>query len=117
MFILKLFKFEMTNEDNQREISKIINDSIIIEFLFPNLKMSSFNIPCFSNPNSISEDGPLPKHQDTVESFLKVFNSPHTSQLKRDIELRCKELLLEEYNKAEKTKKMVFFLDLFLAKW
>jgi hypothetical protein len=69
------------------------------------LKLGGFNLPCFSSGQNSK---PIEKNQSqfnsSCEGFLKFLNSPDFSQAKKDIEIRTKQLLLDEFEKSEKAK-------------
>jgi hypothetical protein len=100
IFILKLFKFELTSEESQKEVAKLLNDQQIISFLFPNLKPKLLNLPCFSSNQLTAKEKPESWEQSqemnkSVEIFLKVFNTDHFSDAKKKIDLQCQAALLE----------------------
>lgn len=100
MFVLKLFKFELVNEESQKEVVNLLGDQVVVNFLFPNLKGKLLSLPCFSS-NQIQRDTISPT-TDTVadpgkspEIFLKIFNTEEFVQTKQKADLRCQELLQE----------------------
>lgn len=92
VFILKLFKYDLTNLESQKAAGHIINNELLLDFLFPDLKLNSFNIPCFSSNQSSSQNKNVDKnnsvYNNTCEAFLKFLNNEDMNQIKKDIELK-----------------------------
>lgn len=109
IFILKLLKFELVNEDSQKEVARLLNDQQMITFLFPNLKNKLLSLPCFSS-NTLSSkekmEAEIPTIEQTksVEVFLKVFNTDAYNDIKKKIELTCQASLLEMQKSARVNK-------------
>lgn len=109
MFILKLLKFELVNEDSQKEVARLLNDQQMITFLFPNLKSKLLTLPCFSSntlttKEKMETDIPPIEQTKSVEVFLKVFNTDAYNDIKKKIELTCQTSLLEMQKSARVNK-------------
>lgn len=100
MFVIKLFKFELVNEESQKEVARLLGDAVVINFLFPNLKGKLLSLPCFSS-NQLTRDTISPTSDTAAdpgkspEIFLKIFNTEEFMQTKQKADLRCQELLQE----------------------
>jgi len=107
IFILKLFKFELVNEECQKEVARLANDQQIITFLFPNLKPKLLNLPCFTSEKLKDKPESSEAMSQSVEVFLKIFNTDHYSDIKKKIELTCQGSLLEMQKSARVNKTKV----------
>ena len=108
ILILKLLKYELVNEDSQKEVARLLNDQQIIQFLFPNLKAKLLNLPCFST-EKLKDNKPESNDSSSqsVEIFLKVFNTDHFNDIKKRIDLTCQSGLLEMQKAARVNKTKV----------
>ena len=111
ILILKLFKFELVNEECQKEVARLVNDPQIISFLFPNLKPKLLNLPCFTSDKLKDKPEVNEAMSQSVEVFLKVFNTDHYSDIKKKIELTCQGCLLEMQKSARVNKTKVTRAD------
>lgn len=105
-----MFKHEMVNEDLQKEAANLIDNYTIINFLFPGLKSSGFQLPCFQSYQNKEDSKIEITEGDTCEVFLKLFNENRMKGAKKEIELRSRKSLLNCLNETTKNKAMVIFV-------
>jgi hypothetical protein len=101
------------NEESQKEIARLVDDQNIVSFLFPQLKTKFLNLPCFNSHQNIlsskidlSESMTSEMYQ-SVEVFIKGFNTPQFSNIKAKIELSCNSDLQEMKFETERDRSKV----------
>jgi hypothetical protein len=118
-----LFKFELVNEESQKEIARLVDDQNIVSFLFPQLKTKFLNLPCFnSHQNILSSKVELSESMtsemyQSVEVFIKGFNTPQFSNIKAKIELSCNSDLQDMKFESERERSKVPFKMTKIIEW
>ena len=112
-----MLKFDICNEDNQREACKIIGDVNVVQFLYPNLKKSGFSLKCFVSNwrrDSKTEEEMLDpsakaKIESSLEMFLKDFNGEEYEAVRKNIQLNCQKIFLNNPDTAITNQNVFYF--------